>query len=177
MKKSLYAVCLAALLACTTAATADNRMEEFSARSEALQQQVLTGAMTELDGAKEMAALAEKIFPEEYNLHAFRKYKVLLASRLERGEIQREEFDYLWSEKIAEFQAKRAAEISRQQFDAGATERNVYAQQQAADEARTAAASALFLQGVGNAFRNAAPRTPVRCTSVPVGASISTNCY
>lgn len=53
---------------------------------------------------------------------------------------------------------------------------NTQAQQSAGDEARRTAATALFLQGMGNAFRNAAPAAPVNCVSVPIGASVSTRC-
>ena len=147
--------------------------------------------ITRLQFMQRTANTIKKFMPEAYELHTLADYRVLLAAKLEKKKISREEHDYMWSERLnehlakvkkAEDQARAEQEYSQTRAAAQARREQAYREQMAAAEAEAARqqqiqATAGFLQGIGNAFRNAAPRSPVTCSSLPVGASVSTTCY
>lgn len=160
-----YLLLLTALACSTGALGADDPYDLFDAHGEQIRAKVTSGAMTELDAAKDMSAYTDSVLPTDYKLRSVMNYRVLLASRLERGDIKRDEFDYLWKEKVLKFTEERTAEM--QQANAP--------QQSAPTYAPNPAATALLLQGMGKVFRAGAPST-TRCVSTPVGASVSTTC-
>jgi hypothetical protein len=151
-----------------SALAADDPYELFDARAAQLRDAVAHGTYTELQASKEMSEYTDQILPNDYKLRAVMAYRVLLASRLERGDIKRDEFDYLWKERKLQFMEQRTAEMNR---DAAAQQTPVQASNQT-----NPVATAFLLQSIGNAFRSAAPRSPVNCTSVPVGTAMSTTC-
>tara|TARA_R110001599_G_scaffold159052_2_gene346194 strand:- start:8005 stop:8595 length:591 start_codon:yes stop_codon:yes gene_type:complete len=169
--------------------------DRFEAEADALVLARDTKKITELQYAQSSAKLIKKFMPEQYELHTLADYRIFIATKLEKKKISREEFDYLISERVNEYRAKikkvedqAKAEEEYQQIRQRIAERDrlsreeAYRAQMAETEAETARQQqsigiATLLQGIGNAFRNAAPRAPVTCSSVPVGASLSTTCY
>lgn len=133
----------------------------FDREVAAMLEQVQAGTMTEKQLAERAAVSARVHFPNDYQLHALRDYKIVLAERLERGEITQAEFDVEWRSRHAALMAER---------------RQLGQQIAAQERAANAAATAQFLNNVGNSFRRAAPVAPVTCTSMPLGYSISTTC-
>lgn len=163
MKKTTAIIFAAALLAgCATSQPTFNATAAFDQEMMSLDSRLRNGQITEVQLAERAADMARTYFPTDYNFHSLRDYKILIAKRLERGDLSREEFDYLWSEKRNAFMAER---------------QQINNQMTAEDDARKAAATAFMLQRMGTAVRGAYQQPGVRCTSTPMGASVSTTCY
>lgn len=168
MARILRALIFGVCMALAYAACADPT-QEFDSQSRVLEQRLDKGEITELVFAKEMADLAKALFPTDYGFQSLRNYRVLLASRLERGDIKRDEFDYLWSEKRLQYLAERDRERQRQAL--------AVQQQETADQAARDTAIGHTLGSIGRSITNASSPIGVRCVSSPVGASASTTCY
>ncbi len=77
--------------------------EALNVQSQALQLARKNG-MPRLDFAKAMLALNERYVAPTDPAIEYWRYVIMIASKLERGEIQREEYDYLMQKKFAETQ-------------------------------------------------------------------------
>lgn len=158
MKKT--GLCTALVLAAGIALAGP--VEDFDQASTALQEQLGAGQITELQAAKKMHELAQTLFPHDYQFQSVRNYKVFLASKLESGQIDRTEFDYLWQERRLQYFAEREKAQPQQ----------VQAPAPAPDYA-----TPLLLQSIGNAITRATAAPSTRCTTSPIGNSLSTTCY
>jgi hypothetical protein len=167
MKRYVRALVLGVCVATAGVAHAD-ATQEFDSMASVLEQRLDKGEITEMMFAKDMADLAKAIFPNDYRYQSLRNYRVLLASRLERGDIKRDEFEYLWSEKRLQYLADREKD-RHQQVQA-------LQQQDASDQAARDMAIGHALGSFGRSITNATRPTGVRCVSTPVGASVSTYC-
>lgn len=168
MKSCLRNLMLAALFLIGQQAFAETLSDKFEARAAELSAQVDKGAVSEVASAKELADMAKRMFPTDYNFHALRDYRILIASRLERGDIKREEFDYLWTEKKRQYHAER----DRLDREYASAER----QQQADDGAARARAVAAFAGSLNRSTETAARSVGARCTSNAIGGTLFTNC-
>lgn len=163
MKKTASLILAAALLAgCATSQPAYDAAAAFDQEMIGLDHRIQAGQITEVQLAERAADLARTYFPTDYKFHSLRDYKILIAKRFERGDLSKEEFDYLWSERRNAFMAER---------------QQISSQIAAEDDARKAAATAFMLQRMGTAVRGAYQQPGVRCTSTPIGSSVTTNCY
>lgn len=162
--KNIASLILAAVLlvGCATGQPAFDATAAFDREMTDLDSRLRIGQITEVQLAERAADMARTYFPTDYKFHSLREYKILIAKRFERGDLSREEFDYLWSERRNAFMAERQ-QLSNQMA--------------AEEDARKAAATALMLQRMGTAVRGAYQQPGVRCTSTPMGASVSTSCY
>lgn len=176
--------------------------EQLEAELEGLVAARNANKTTELQYSRQLLQTLKKYIPDGYEEHTLAEYRVLLATKLSKKKISREEYDYLWAERLNEYRAKmkkaedqaRIDEEYRQARQNMAEQENTrraadqarreqaYREQVAAAEAESSRQqqirfNASFLKGIGNAFRNATPRAPVTCSSLPVGASVSTTCY
>lgn len=148
---------------CTTSwAFATALDSEYDVQAAQLQQQLESGQIGELAHAKAMMALSERLFPNDHNLLSLRNYKVFIAGRYERGDIKKDEYDYLWQERRIAYQA------SRQQ---------AAAQQESNQQARQPVTTGHLLQGIGNAFQRTYQPQGSNCVTTQIGASLSTRCY
>jgi hypothetical protein len=153
------------LAGCATRPEANANADAWNNEIEALDTGLTKGQITPLEHAKQIAKLAKQYNPQDYSFQSFMNYRVLLQSRLDRGDIKQDEFDYLWAEKGNSYLAEkqRAAHEDAAQNDE-----------------RRRRAVATFANGMSNSIRQATPpvTAPIRCTSTQgVGASISTTCY
>lgn len=64
--------------------------------------------LSPLEVSREMLALTQRYAPRDEVTLDYWRYEVMIGAKLDRGEIQREEFDYLEARKMAE--SKREAE-------------------------------------------------------------------
>jgi hypothetical protein len=171
VKTYLRAAVAAAMLAIFSLSIAADAAVEFNSRAKVLKQKLDAGTMTELGFAREMASLTAELFPTDYKLQDLRDYKVLLASRLERGEIDRDEYDYLWSQKTSAFLAER--ERDNDEYQAAQASRQ---ETESRESVNQTVAAGVVAQGADNAFGNTAPAPDVRCTTnVPAGTALA-NC-
>lgn len=170
MKTYLRAAVAAAMLAIFSLSIAADAAVEFNSRAKVLKQKLDAGTMTELGFAREMASLTAELFPTDYKLQALRDYKVLLALRLERGDIDRDEYNYLWSEKTSAFLAER--ERDNEEYQAAETSRQGAESSESTESGDQTVEAGVVAQGADNAFGNAASAPGVRCTNnVPTGTS------
>lgn len=135
-----------------------------------------TGYMTRVQYARAMLAANLRFAPAADLVHDYWRYAVLISTRLEKGEISQEEFDYLQGRKIMEF--NRAVEADRRTAEErrrSAAEAAYRAQAEA--DADETARNLQMLQSVRQAFRPRAqaPRT-VNCLSTPAGGYVTTTC-
>lgn len=169
--------------------------EDFDAEVEALVVARDAKKITELQYAQRAARAIKKFMPEAYELHTLADYRVLLATKLEKKKVSREDFEYSWSERWNEYLAK--VKKSKDQATAEEEYRQVrqdmaqqdkmrreqaYRENVAIAEAEAARQqqvlnNAALLQGIGNAFTRTYRNPSVTCSSLPVGASVSTTCY
>lgn len=163
-----------------TVTTSDTATPELDAALEEVTKRKETGLLTEVQYSHEIAALMKRYLPEDYEIHTVAEYRVYLATELEQKKISQAEFRYKWEERKNAFYTKRQRYIAahtalieqRRQVEISSQ-----AREEAATDARRSGAIATLLQGVGNAFTRSAQPNSVRCTSIPVGASVSTTCY
>lgn len=153
-----YSILLTGLLALVLQTAVAGSTEDYETEQARIHAQLDAGAITELDAARELADLSVRLFPNDYRLQSLRNYKVLLANRLERGEIRRDEYDYLWKERRLQYLSQRNA-----------------AQQQAEQDAARAQAqnNAAALNIIGNSIRRTTAQTGINC--VTIGATTSCN--
>jgi hypothetical protein len=169
VKTYLRAAVAAAMLAIFSLSIAADAAVEFNSRAKVLKQKLDAGTMTELGFAREMASLTAELFPTDSKLQALRDYKVLLALRLERGDIDRDEYNYLWSEKTSAFLAER--ERDNEEYQAAEASRQ---ETESSESGNQTVAAGVVAQGADNAFRNDASAPSVRCTTnVPTGTSVA----
>lgn len=126
---------------------------------------IIAGEITPKQGAQRMATYVRTAFPQDYQIQDLWNYSVLVFSKQEKGEISEDEAGYLIQKKANEheqnWQAKKA------QYNAATAQPN-----------QPNMAPYIFLQSMGNSFRNAyGPAGPVNCTTTSVGGVHSTNCY
>lgn len=113
----------------------------------------------------------------------FYGYRLVIDSKLERGEIPREERDYLVERKHRELQRVadfRSAEAEAQRL---AKLRADFDRQQAADDAQRQAQAAADLQQqlmwaniIGGVGRSMIPPPRVNCQTTRIGATLNTTC-
>ncbi len=119
MKNGTAAVIIFLLLSgCATYQQDGAQIARLAERDSVLQDidsEVSSGAITRLAGAKRRAAVAKEYEPEAYKLHALLDYRVMLLSRVEHGSLPEEEAEYLYSKKLAEYEAKRQSYIQQVQ--------------------------------------------------------------
>lgn len=150
---------------------------------------------TELQFAKATLKLLQQYVPDQYEVLTMAEYRVLLATKLQKKKISEEEYNYLWAERRNEFAAKKKKEedqaIARaedeklrrnMEIDAANRRREDQMMRQQAyndeiDRQQRIQANGALLQGIGNAFTRTYQKPSVNCTSLPVGASVSTTCY
>jgi hypothetical protein len=160
MKKILITIAIALLSGCATP-PGPNLTDAYNQDLEVLGEDLGKGTMSELEVAHKAAALARHYFPTDYKLHSVRDYKILLANRLARGEIHKDEYDYLWSEKInsllADRQQQRADNLAQQ-------------------EAQQNRALAIGFGSMSRSMMTNAPPAPVHCRSTAYGGVVSTTC-
>ncbi len=135
-----------------------------------------SGTITELTYSRRMEAIAARVLPDDYRYQAYLKYRVYLASELEKKKISKEEFDYKRAEKWAEYQEAKA----RNQRETASHARIQPAPQtivvQPPPREDSGLAAAILMQGVANSINNAY-RPPVNCTSTAIGNMVNTNCF
>lgn len=164
--KLLIAIIVMVLAGCASRPAGNANADAWNSEIEALDISVAKGQITPLEHAKQVARLAKKYNPQDYSFQSFMNYRVLLQSRLDRGDIKQDEFDYLWAEKGNAYLA----------------EKQRIAQEDAAqNDDRRRRAVATFANGMSNSVRQSSQSVmpaPVHCTSTQgLGASISTTCY
>jgi hypothetical protein len=163
MKRHIAALLIAACF--SGAVLAADATTEYDERATALITKVEKGEMSELDAAKAMAAMTEHLFPQDYRFQSLRNYKVLLASRFERGEIKRDEYEYLWKERVLQFNAER---------DQATKQDQAMRQQQAqADAQSRAVALGTAAKVFGDSLQRASQPHGLRCTTI----GSSTSCF
>lgn len=133
------------------------------------------GKISELTYSKRMEAIAERFLASDHRYQAYLKYRVFIASELEKKKISKEEFDYKRAEKWAEYQEAKA----RDQREAAAqsrvqTPQTIVVQPQPRED--SGLATYMLLQGVANSMQRAY-RPPVNCTSTAFGNTVNTNCF
>lgn len=102
-------------------------------------------------------------------------YRVMIAAKLDRKEIAKEEYDYLLEKKLNEARQGIARRDAQQQAQHAQRQHAEYAAQQAA-EAQQNMFLGNMLQGMGRTLRAQTPPAPVYCSSTRVGSSTSTIC-
>ena len=158
----------------------DLTLEKFNAEIDAITAARSDNKITRLQWAIGTSDIIKKYMPTDYAAHTLADSRVFLSTRLEQKKIDRAEYDYLWSEKHNEFKVKNLEIEARQQAAYAAQqerERHAAHQQQMQNQANNAAANAMLLQGIGNAFTRTYQPSGTNCVTVPVGASLSTSCY
>lgn len=124
--------------------------------------------ITELQFAEGQATHIKKHYPADYEAHTHAEHRVLLATQLEDKVISPAEYRYKWAERHNAFLAKREADARQSEN----TQAQITAQQQAKQDGATA----VMLQGIGNAVRNAYPVQGTNCRSINYGGTVVTNC-
>ncbi|HVW64235.1 MAG TPA: hypothetical protein VHB01_04410 [Nitrosospira sp.] len=95
-----------------------NNTSIFEEKMGILEYKLKTGQIGELDHAKAALAAATQYFPNDNLLIALRQEKVALASALERGSINKEEYQALWESRKSnynEMRSQRDARVAQQQ--------------------------------------------------------------
>lgn len=175
--------------------------EEFDADANALRAKRDSKKISEIQYAKEVLHLVRKFRPSDYEAHTVFEYQVLLATQLQKKKISPEEYRYRWAERLNDYlaKAKKAEDQARADEEYRQTRQNIaeresarMAEEQARreqtyrehlaiaaaeeDRQRQIRATAGLLQGVGNAVTRTYQNPVVNCTSLPMGAGVSTTC-
>lgn len=168
--------------------------EAFEAEADALAAKRDAKKITELQYAKGALALFQKYIPNNYEDLTLAEYRVMIATQLQKKKISEEEYRYLWAKKRNEYLDKRQKEkhedeARRYLAEQEATAENRRRQQQYEDQLSRERAyadelerqqrvqsNAMILQGIGNAFTRTYQNPAVNCTSVPLGAGVTTTC-
>jgi hypothetical protein len=137
-----------------------DREESFEAEPDVLRWARSNSVLTRLEYSREMLALNLHYAPDDDVATAYWRHSIMISAKLERGEIGKEEFDYLEARKLAE--ARRA---SSEQRTADAQPSTPAAPPV---EDRNAVGSVLI--GIGNALRSRPATTTTSC--VRVGAAV-----
>lgn len=144
--------------------SSDIRGKWVEERAGELQQQLDTNAIDTLEHAARMLAVAKVYFPYDTRFVTFRQYRLDLAIRLAKGEIDIQRFEALWAMRRQEFRgdmAKEKAQIQQQQQTAND---QVVAQQSAIDAQRRSVMLSNASRSVQNAVNS--QRAPVTCIAV-----------
>lgn len=144
--------------------SSDIRGKWVEERAGELQQQLDTNTIDTLEHAARMLAVAKVYFPYDTRFVTFRQYRLDLAIRLAKGEIDNQRFETLWAMRRQEFRgdmAKEKAQIQQQQQMAND---QAAAQQGAMEAQRRAAMLSNAARSVQNAVNS--QRVPVTCMAV-----------
>lgn len=144
--------------------SSDIRGKWVEERAGELQQQLDTNTIGTLEHAARMLAVAKIYFPYDKRFVTHRQYRLDLAIRLARGDIDNQRFESLWAMRRQEFMgdmAKEKAQIQQQQQTAND---QAVAQQNAMDAQRRAAILSNVSRGVQNAVNSLRP--PVTCMAI-----------
>ncbi len=116
--------------------SSDIRVKWVDERADELQQQLDSNTIDELEHAARMLAVANIYFPNDARFVSHRKYKLNLAIRLAKGEINKERLDVLWAMKRQEYIGEVGKEKAQRQQQQQMANDQAEAQQNAIDAQR-----------------------------------------
>lgn len=142
----------------------DNREARFNQIRDELKADRDAGKISDVQYSERLVSLSESIYPDDLRFQSFLKYRLFLAHEVAAGRMTQPEFDYRLAEKAAEHENALKAE------------RTQASQPPAVQTSAPDMRPYIFLQSMGNSFRNAYPARPTNCTTTSVGGVYTTNC-